>query len=65
MYAVATPMSRGEARSVIFERGAVMYEKNTVYIYVPDKPTALELEAIAVLADTSSNIRLTATPLNQ
>jgi len=57
-YAVNSPMSRSEAHSILNERGSIVYNKDMVYIYVPQYPCVLELEATAIIAETAEGVHL-------
>ena len=56
LYSLMMPMSIPEARRVLFIRGSVVYENDTVWIYLPEGPSALEIEAASVIAKTSEGV---------
>jgi len=56
MFALMAPMSRGEASAIVNERGSFAYEDDTIYIYLPEAPCTLEIEAAARLAETAEGV---------
>jgi len=56
MFATMRPMGKSEAAAIVNERGSYAYENDTVYIYLPEAPCTLEIEAAAVLSETAEGV---------
>jgi len=52
------PMSNSETGAIMTERGGYMYNKDIVYIYMPEEPLEIELEAVTILASNADVIVL-------
>jgi hypothetical protein len=57
-YGIFRPMGRSEATAIIKERGSIHMTGDAVYIYLPQQPAVLEIEAAAVLAQAFEGVIL-------
>jgi len=53
---VTLPMSRSEAYSILQERGTVIFKDSSIYIYLSQSPSVLELEATTILAGNHEGV---------
>lgn len=51
-------MSNSEAGAIMTERGGYMYNLDVVYIYMPEEPLEIELEAATILASNADVVVL-------
>lgn len=56
MFAVARPMGKSEAMSIISNEGSVTMYEDAVYITIPSNPSTQVLEAAAVVSEMKEGV---------